>query len=240
MATNPYKVIPKYDPQFSRTAHHLTITEQIPSKLSLISGDAINNLRSALDHLAYQFALLNGITDAKKLRQVQFPICESLKEYEALLPGKIKQLGKTAVEAISLYKPYHGGNETLWLLGQLNNIDKHRLLVTVETIFDKIGIIVDWDHARGYLPDLPSKFTGETVQWINVRGSKDAEVFRLVKPQNPLLYSEGDSTNDQNFQITFEIAFAEPGIPQRETVIETLQGMRDLVAEIVGKLATLL
>ena len=38
---------------------------------------------------------------------------------------------KDAVDAIDAIKPYKGGNDTLWRLHGLNNIDKHRLLITV-------------------------------------------------------------------------------------------------------------
>src|ERR1022692_1403938 len=36
-----------------------------------------------------------------------------------------------AIDAISALKPYKDGNDVLWRLHRLNNIDKHRLLVAV-------------------------------------------------------------------------------------------------------------
>ncbi len=36
-----------------------------------------------------------------------------------------------AIEAIDRLKPYKGGNEPLWKIHELNNIDKHRFLFTV-------------------------------------------------------------------------------------------------------------
>ena len=36
-----------------------------------------------------------------------------------------------AVAAIDALKPYKGGNDVLWQLHELNNVDKHRLILTV-------------------------------------------------------------------------------------------------------------
>jgi hypothetical protein len=35
-----------------------------------------------------------------------------------------------AVKLIEATKPYKGGYDNLWILHELNNIDKHRLLIT--------------------------------------------------------------------------------------------------------------
>ena len=52
--TNPYKVGAKHDPQTRKLIYYVTSAESTPDCLPLIAGDAIQNLMSALDHLAYQ------------------------------------------------------------------------------------------------------------------------------------------------------------------------------------------
>jgi hypothetical protein len=55
----PYVVEPHYDPNWGdkgRTIYRVLGLPTIPDDISLITGDAIHNLRSALDHLAYSLA----------------------------------------------------------------------------------------------------------------------------------------------------------------------------------------
>jgi len=100
-----------------------------------IAGDVVHNLRSALDHLAQQLVLVGlnpatPITD-KELRQIEFPIAETLAKYEADKARKVKGMRPEAIEAIDRLKPYKGGNDALWRIHELDNIDKHRTLFTV-------------------------------------------------------------------------------------------------------------
>lgn len=97
-----------------------------------LAGDIIHNLRSALDHLANQLALIGcPALTPKELRQIEFPIAETLAKYEADKNRKMRGMTPQAVEAIDGLKPYKGGNDALWRLHELDNIDKHRTLFTV-------------------------------------------------------------------------------------------------------------
>jgi hypothetical protein len=103
-----------------------------------ISGDIIHNLRSSLDHLAKQLVLVGiekspptvPLTD-KQLRQIEFPIAETEAQYEPDKARKVKGMLPEMVEAIDRLKPYKSGNEALWRIHELDNIDKHRSLFTV-------------------------------------------------------------------------------------------------------------
>jgi len=96
-----------------------------------LAGDVVHNLRSALDHLAQQLALVGcpSLTD-KELRQIEFPIAESLAKYEADKARKVKGMKPEAIKKIDGLRPYKGGNDALWRLHELDNIDKHRALFT--------------------------------------------------------------------------------------------------------------
>lgn len=43
-------------------------------------------------------------------------------------------------EAIDALKPYKGGNDPLWMLYRLNNIEKHRLLITVGSMLHSLDL----------------------------------------------------------------------------------------------------
>ena len=46
-----------------------------------------------------------------------------------------------AIDAIRALEPYKGGKgENLWVLHRLNNIDKHRLIVTVGSSFQSVDV----------------------------------------------------------------------------------------------------
>lgn len=97
---------------------------------ALRAGDFIYNLRAALDHLAWQLALLGGGWPSM---EVCFPICE---KDNARARGFIKRstvgIPDPAVTVIESFQPYHAGSDFrsthLWRLHKLWNIDKHRHL----------------------------------------------------------------------------------------------------------------
>lgn len=92
-----------------------------------IIGDALHNARSALDVMLCDIARLRK----KSTDKVKFPFAvdeEKLKQ--RLDASPYPRLGQDVREAILRVKPYReGGNKTLRKLSDLNNLDKHELLV---------------------------------------------------------------------------------------------------------------
>jgi hypothetical protein len=97
----------------------------------LIAGDAIQNLMSTLDHLAYQIVCSDTADNPPKPDRIYFPISDDAAKYERIKRGKIEGARQETFDAIDTLKPYKGGNDLLWSLHKLNNIEKHRLLLTV-------------------------------------------------------------------------------------------------------------
>src|SRR5215469_3590061 len=125
--SDPYSVSLDYNAETGNMEWRLVEAKDIPLSISTIAGDAIQNLRSALDHLVWQLVILNGKTPT---RITSFPIAESLQEYtSAKFRRKIEGVAQENISAIDALKPYQGGNAALWPLHSLNNIDKHRLLL---------------------------------------------------------------------------------------------------------------
>jgi hypothetical protein len=100
----PYPVITEEDPQTGDIVFRVRIKSEIPLSCAAILGDGIQNLRSALDHLAYQLVLANGSTPT---RRTAFPISTDAKKYELYARGKVKGMKKTAVDKIDFLQPYH-------------------------------------------------------------------------------------------------------------------------------------
>lgn len=99
----------------------------LPEPLPLMLGDAIHNLRSALDLMAFELVTFGGGTPSKTL---YFPVSETREKLVASLQGEIKIAGQPICDLIlDTVKSYKGGNDPLWSLHQLDIMDKHRLII---------------------------------------------------------------------------------------------------------------
>ncbi len=118
---NPYKVGAKHDPQTRKLIYYVASVEPTPECLPLIAGDAIQNLMSALDHLAYQIVCSDTADNPPNPNWIYFPIADDAAKYEAVKRGKIKGARQETFDAIDALKPYKGGNDLLWILYKLKN-----------------------------------------------------------------------------------------------------------------------
>jgi len=98
----------------------------LPLIISAIIGDAIHNLRTALDLMASELARLNQESD----KNVYFPFSDSADTYDdAIKRRSFHKAGADAVALIKSFQPYRGGNESLRSLHELDILDKHSMLV---------------------------------------------------------------------------------------------------------------
>lgn len=99
-------------------------------EIALLAGDIIHNLRSVLDHLAWELA-----DPMSRSERTDFPILEVAREHDGTrLPAAIKGVHdhriQKIVEAVQPYNRPNPSENFLWLLDQFDIIDKHRLLLT--------------------------------------------------------------------------------------------------------------
>jgi hypothetical protein len=95
--------------------------------LSILAGDCLYNLRSALDHLVWQLVLSNPPN--RPTRHNMFPICTSMGAFEEQIQkGRLKGVTEPAVALIKGLQPGDDRGHPLFLLDKLHNIDKHREL----------------------------------------------------------------------------------------------------------------
>jgi len=142
----------------------------LPFNVPATACDVIQNLRGCLDHLAYQLARV-GTADAEPSRSVSFPIFEDVVRYQSGKASRVAGMRPDAVKAIDALKPYKGGNELLWRLHDLDNIGKHRLIVTL-----------GYDHL----------FTGEEFEggyWLKATKPDFEGIFASENPEHRTLLS---------------------------------------------------
>lgn len=150
-----YTRIPKDD--LDQLSHHVAIAQKgAPDAIGMLIGEFSYCLRSSLDNLAWQLALL---TTDKPGRNTAFPI-------ESECPGagnrryneKVANIPPKALSVIESLQPYHSWpafkNHPLWQLNKLCNIDKHRSVALgyIEFVIGVFGVSQAW-KIRRYFPE---------------------------------------------------------------------------------------
>ena len=76
----PYEIATKRDPKTRELVYYVTRADPVPYSISLIAGDVVHNLRSALDHLACHLVEANS---ENVTINTGFPIFKSANAYKA-------------------------------------------------------------------------------------------------------------------------------------------------------------
>lgn len=234
-ATDPYKISAKRDPQTRKLIYYLVDAQSVPVEIACIAGDALHDLRCALDHLAYRLFRI-GAGDAADAKHVYFPIFDDAAKYQAGVNGKVHGMRQDAIDAINATKPYKGGNDTLWKLHKLDSIDKHRLLITVGAAFSAMNIGA---HGGAILAEVVKKHGLPAPPPIDLYAFPTDRMFPL-KVGDELFIDAPDAEVNEKINFLFDIAFGEPGVVEGDSILETLKGMSDLVGNIVSDFEPLL
>ncbi len=228
LESDPYKVVAKRDSQTRKPIYYVGNIKHTPALITTISGDILQNLRSALDHLAYQLFLVGTNGASGPGRHIYFPIADSPPEYKSSLPGKVKGMRQDAIDAINCIEPYKGGKgHQLWVLHKLNNIDKHRLLVAVGSAYRSVNVgpmlhrnMQELLGGRSVVPKLDLFL-------------KPADKLCPLKVGDELFVGAPDAEIDQQMQFRFNVAFGEPQIIEGEPLLETLKQMANIVDGLI-------
>src|SRR5579871_3852534 len=88
--SDPYGFRVEDDLQTGDQVHRIQIRSETPEHFALLIGDAVHNLRTALDHLAWQLVLANGQVPTSGPGGTQFPIYDpnpKAKSPQGVIPG---------------------------------------------------------------------------------------------------------------------------------------------------------
>jgi hypothetical protein len=164
----------------------------LPLELSVIIGDAIHNLRTALDLAWVDICEHLGVEVTSK---TSFPIRETRKELVDALNGapKIKGNAMLYERIVDDIKPYARGNDALWPLHRLDIVDKHKLILPV---FDSVVITLYIEDELGNIYEaLVVKTRGrELTSRYGVghkyKGKGHAELNIFFDMRSPIMQNE--------------------------------------------------
>ncbi|PIR38313.1 MAG: hypothetical protein COV34_01760 [Candidatus Zambryskibacteria bacterium CG10_big_fil_rev_8_21_14_0_10_42_12] len=227
-SVTPYKVSVRTNSE-NRSEYYLCDVVPVPVDITLLACEVIQNLRSSLDHLVYKAFKTDPANNKKDGSRICFPINDSKEGYDLEKNKKIVGVPQAIRDKIDVYKPYKEGNIILWQLHKLNNIDKHRLPVTVGSRNGGVDIMPSILQTMGAITNL-KKF--DELQ-------KNTGPLYLVPSDNSpvkkgdILFVDlpGKSPIQMDFQ--FFITFYEPGIIMGSEIKITLESMYSEVSKIV-------
>lgn len=143
VTTDPDRFVSQYDQRRGKV-----ITRPHPSLFvdrdywASIAGDFVHNLRSTLDHMAHQLLILQGGTPRLGRGGTAFPILDTKVgprggPRQVHISGDVGTCGGEVLAYVESLQPYHRGNaahsDPLWVLSELDNMDKHRTLAMTVT-----------------------------------------------------------------------------------------------------------
>ena len=142
--------------------------------------------------------------------------------YEKEKGRKTKGISQSALNLIDKAKPYKGGNDILWEIHELNNIDKHRLLVTVGSSFGSVDIGA---HMQELMKtSFPNFDMPEMPVFI-----KPADILFPLKYGDELFIDAPDAKPISNMKFRFNLVLNEPGIVEGKPITGLVQSM---IAEV--------
>jgi hypothetical protein len=121
------------DPQFARYGWFVVMNAQPTHNLALIAGEIFNNLRSALDYIAFQIHLQGGgAPETKQAKSVAFPIVTEEDRWDKVVAANVPFAWDEAIEKLKWCQPFVQLGQEITARPALRGVgatDKHRSLV---------------------------------------------------------------------------------------------------------------
>lgn len=230
---HPYEVLGRFKRQENKRVWLgcLHVTEQPDGdRLAVLAGDAVHNMRSALDHMMIALGKPSDtsfpiLTEDLSLDQRVYPCTRPCCDPRARWRHTIDGVPKAAITIIESAQPYHNGPDAkinaLALLSCFDNADKHRKLLRPKVGFGNVKFEV---RARGQI-----------MPWVNdpTRFYKDGADIAGFEDRfdPPLTETEVDVQGSATLEIS--LSAGEPvGYVGLWTFRQTYDYILDLVTDL--------
>jgi hypothetical protein len=191
-----YSAVIDIHPKFGYKCIKYDFADKVAVKdISLLIGDALHNLKCALDY--GWIIVLERHAPSAIGTKTQFPAHPSRDALQdALTRTKIDVLCASLFALmLTQIKPYPGGNNAIWAVKELNILDKHRLLLPLITYAGIDGL--EMEDERGELRKGSGSQTLDLPPWY-VRIPEGWHVKNKGKPSVAILFDEGTSAHHLN------------------------------------------
>jgi len=187
--------------------------DDLPDSFSPRFGDAIQNFRHALDHLAWQLVAHGSIPSPTDDWAVQFPIYDTAGRFDNNIERRLPGVDQTVTGFIKARHRYVGGNATndpLLSLARLSNDDKHRTLHVVASLFSTLENEVNFIRCLPISyenpPERPAAKSGAVVAIIEALiTGEPAQLNMNIAPTIQIILEDGREFSDLLDQIGNEV-----------------------------------
>lgn len=213
LAERPFKLVERINRKAGKVSYRVKKEKPIPPAFPAIIGDAVHNLRAALDLTMFGIA---GHIDPK----INFPFAKEADRLAAAIKdGRVKVAGKKVVEAVAALEPYLTGNTGLALVHALDIQDKHRLLILSGQRAIFTG--VEGDALAKAVETQATRYG----RLIILDGPEDEDLITVERTF--VLRDLPTTENETQTQPAFAITFGEGELLKGMPVVETLARMAD-------------
>lgn len=213
--TSKYPVIPQVDKEMALEAIAYHRQRVIPLRFSVLAGEIIHHLRSCLDHIAWHFSTPEYRRD--KFRKIEFPIfkerpvkSDDIARYEGKVKGITRSDIRALIDHLQPYKSTDPEDYVLWVINDMDIIDKHRELILCSSfpaVQTRISVELQLDLIKRHLSHKRGEPNSPPVDFMD-------EVKR-------------------NTQIVPRIAFKQLGRREDAPLAEGLMYLTDCTREVV-------
>jgi hypothetical protein len=212
----------RYSGEYNPKANETTIVRNIEMpdvRLATLVGEVVHDLRSSLDHLAYELVVENGGVPNENTFWPILKIAPTPNKKGVRPPPHVSGgVSATASALIERWQPYWVGfypeHHPLWILHRMSIIDKHRHIPIH-------GIAASVNFGGG-APFPPFKWNSTLVK------ASEYEAELRLRPEDPTVDVEG--------QVILHVVVHEP--PGAEaSLMTTLLLARDQIRDIVNDAA---
>lgn len=237
LSRNPFSVSTRRDPQTRRLIYFVNNVDQPDPQLAEIVGDALHNLRSSLDHIAYR--LVENGSGQPPSRRIYFPIFDDRTNYESDGHRQVRGASPNAVQVIDAIRPYREGNSRLWQLHRLNIVDKHRLLLMGGAVFDSVNISPTIQRAMHqafiHNADLQARFNSMPMPDLFLHPADN--LFPLMAGAE-LYIDAPDAEPHPHTTFRFTVSVGDAEILHGEPIVPALTEMANAVEAVLNQLAS--
>lgn len=153
----PNEMLRDPDPDDPRNEiHRIRFKNKIPDHLIDEAGEAVHQIRSALDNAC--FGIASATCGNQDPLHAYFPFGGSSVEFENNMRGRCKDVPEKLFPIFRAFKPYKGGDDVLWALNRVAVADKHTFLrinlasqlgnVTATGAVRKLFVNPPWDSVK--------------------------------------------------------------------------------------------